>query len=130
MRRLLLAACLFLLAAAPPVEQHIDGSVPMFCRDSTGVFQPFQRADFSRLQEGFQRQFGWTHSLRSTSGRMGVLTFAADPRGRGGERITYDVTPYNGGIALLHMHVRLRGVTEDVSGTSMCGRTFGIVNAG
>ena len=44
------------------------------------------------------------------------------------ETIIYDIQPYNSGIALLHMHVRLKGKQEDLSGTEMCFRTFGIVN--
>ena len=108
--------------------QNIDGAVPVFCRDSTGTYQPMQRTTYARLQEGFVSQFGWRHLLQSTSNSAGVLGFAPDPETKSRERIYYDVEPYSGGIALLHMHVRLRGKAEDLSGTPMCMRTFGIVN--
>lgn len=108
--------------------QTINGDVPVFCLDSTGTYQPLLRTNYARLQESFVRQLGWRHLLQSTSNTIGVLTFAPEKSIRSHERISYDVEPFEGGIALLHMHVRLRGKAEDLSGTEMCGQTFIIVN--
>ncbi len=116
-------------AVEAETTQNISGAVPMFCRDSTGTDQPFVRTDYARLQDSFVRQFGWRSSLRSVSQTLGVLVFSPDGSVRAPEKIYYDVEPYNGGILLLHMHVRLKGVTENLSGTEMCGRTFVIVNS-
>lgn len=107
---------------------QIDSSVPTFCRDASGAFQPFQRTDYGRLQNSFKRQFGWGHMLRGTSSRMGTLEFGTDEGVRPRERIYYDVQPYNGGIALLHMHVRMNGKVEDLTASKMCWQTFAIVN--
>ena len=130
MRLNLVVLSLLPLAAYSAVAQplQVAGSVPLFCRDASGTFQPFQRTDFGRLQESFQRQFGWKHTLRSTSSRMGVLEFGTDEGVTPRERIYYDVQVHNGGIALLHMHVRLHGKVEDLTGTKMCWQTFSIVN--
>ena len=113
---------------AADVVQDIDGSVPLFCRDSTNKFQPIQRTNYDRLAESFVRQFGWQHSLHSTSSTLGYLVFSQTGDKTAPETISYDVQPYDGGIALLHMHVRLQGKHEDLSGTEMCWRTFAIVN--
>lgn len=121
---LTLTAC----AANAQTKQNIDGSALLFCLDSTGVYQPFQRTNYKRLQDSFVRQFGWGHSLVSTSNSLGLLEFAPERQIKSNERIVYDVEPYNGGIALLHMHVRLQGINEDLSGNEMCFRTFGLVN--
>lgn len=107
---------------------EVASSVPTFCRDASGTFQPLQRTDYGRLQESFQRQFGWRHTLHGTSPSMGVLEFGTDEGARPRERIYYDVQPYNGGIALLHMHIRMRGKVEDLTGSKMCWQTFAIVN--
>ncbi len=115
-------------AEAADTVQNIDGSVPMFCRDSTGVFQPFARTNYDRLSKAFVRQFGWQHSLHSTSPTLGYLVFSQTGARSASETITYDIQPHGGGIALLHMHVRLKGKIEDLSGTDMCWRTFGIVS--
>ena len=66
--------------------------------------------------------------LRGTSLRMGILEFGTDEGVRPRERIYYDVQPYNGGIALLHMHVRMNGKVEDLTASKMCWQTFAIVN--
>ena len=126
-----LATTLLLTLAAPSTTAQtieVASSVPIFCRDASGTFQPFQRTDYGRLQESFQRQFGWGHALHGTSPRMGVLEFGTDEGAWPRERIYYDVQVYNGGIALLHMHVRMRGKVEDITGSKMCGQTFAIVN--
>jgi hypothetical protein len=113
---------------AEETTQKIAGAAPLFCRDSTGVHQPVVRTDYSRLQEGFIRQFGWRSSLRSTSSTMGYLLFSQNGQPNDLETIVYDVEPHNGGISLLHMHVRMKGVTEDLSGNDMCWKTFAIIN--
>ena len=118
----------FATASARAQLMQIDSSVPIFCRDASGTFQPFQRTDYGRLQESFKRQFGWGHTLRGTSPTMGVLEFGTDEGVRPRERIYYNIQPYNGGIALLHMHVRINGKVEDLTGSKMCLQTFGIVN--
>ena len=123
----------FLLIYASPVasqgmSQDIADSVPMYCRDSTAKFQPIVRTDYGKLKEEFIRQFGYRSSLYSTSATLGALIFSVDGSPKKIERIYYGVMPYNDGIALLHMHVRLNGVTEDLSGTEMCWRTFSIIN--
>jgi hypothetical protein len=115
-------------ARAADVVQNIDDSVPIFCRDGTGAFQPFVRTNYDRLSESFTRQFGWQHSLRSVSPTLGYLVFSETGERTAPETIIYDVQPYSGGIALLHMHVRLKGKKENLSGTEMCFRTFAIVN--
>lgn len=109
-------------------EQHIDSSVPIFCKDSKQVYQPIQRTSYKRLQQAFVKQFGYRHSLKSTSASAGVLVFSAHPKTNAGEKIYYDVEPHNGGIALLHLHVRLNSISEDLSGNDMCWKTFSIVN--
>lgn len=101
----------------------------LFCRDSTGVYQPFVRTNFARLKQEFIRQFGWRSMLRATSSSLGLLQFSQNGQSGDPETITYDIEPHDGGMSLLHMHVRLRGVTEDLSGNKMCWRTFAIVNA-
>lgn len=133
--RRIAAACLAFSAALPTASAQprgaaldVNGSVPLFCRDSSNTFQPFVGTNYGRLQEAFIRQFGWRHELRSISPSVGVLTFSADHRNPNAERIYYDVQVYNGGIALLHMHVRLRGTREDLTASRMCFQTFGIVN--
>lgn len=134
MSRMLRQASTAVLLLALPMEavraqpMQIASSVPVFCRDASGTFQPFQRTDYGRLQESFRRQFGWRHTLRGTSARMGVLEFGTDEGIQPRERIYYDVQPYNGGIALLHMHVRMSGKVEDLTGSKMCWQTFAIVN--
>jgi hypothetical protein len=115
-------------AVAADTVQHIDGSVPMLCRDSTGTDQPLVRTDYSRLQEEFVRVFGWRSSLHSTSESLGYLVFSVNGQPNAPEKIVYDVEPKNGEILLLHMHVRLKGITKDLSGTEMCGETWSIVN--
>jgi uncharacterized membrane protein YccF (DUF307 family) len=108
--------------------QQIDGSVPMFCRDDKDVYQPIARTNYSRLKNGFARQFGYQSSLVSTSDTLGVLTFSSDGTIQAPEKIFFDVEPHNGGIALLHMHARLVGISEDLSGTEMCWKVFSIIN--
>lgn len=122
------ALLLALTATTRAQPMQIASSVPVFCRDASGTYQPFLRTDYGRLQESFQRQFGWGHTLRGTSARMGVLEFGTDEGVRPRERIYYDVQPYDGGIALLHMHVRMSGKVEDLTGSRMCWQTFAIVN--
>lgn len=113
-------------ASSQPFDLPSDVSI--FCRDGSGKFQPMLRTDYSRLQNSFIRQFGWRHTLNRLSDTLGVLDFSEDDAGANREHIYYDVQGYQGGIALLHMHVRLRGKRENVSGNEMCWRTFAIVN--
>jgi hypothetical protein len=127
MRAIYLASVIAMVSIMPAYAD-IDGSVPMFCRDSTNVAQPFERTNYSRLTSAFVRQFGWEHSLQQTSETLGVLIFSNTGDTTAPEFIGYDVQPNNGGIELLHMHVRLQGKREDLSGNDMCWRTFGIVN--
>ena len=108
--------------------QTIDGNVPMFCLDSAGVFQRLVRTTYGNMQEGFARQFQWGHSLRTPSNTQGILEFSAGGATPGRERIYYEVQPYNGGIALLRMHVRFQGKVENPVGTKMCGMTVLITN--
>jgi hypothetical protein len=130
MKKLILASALLSLAvtsaAAEPTLQPIQPSddVPLYCRDSTGTVQPLLRTNYARLRASFVRQFGWHDAaLLATTPSLGTLTFSQDD-----ERIFYDVEVYNGGIALLHMHVRLGGLSQNLSGTEMCWKTFAIVN--
>lgn len=109
-------------------NQNISGSVPIYCLDSTGNYQPMQRTNYSKLQKAFVTQFGFKHSLQSTGDSTGELNFSSSGKHSAAERFFYDVRPYDDGIALLHMHVRLKGVSDDLSGTEMCWRTFSIVN--
>lgn len=131
-RPALLVAALVVTACGPAwadeTIQQIDGSVPMFCRDTKGTFQPFVRTNYARLSESFTRQFGWQHKLYSVSSTLGSLVFSETGDKSESETIAYDVEPYNGGIALLHMHTHLKGKVENLSGTEMCWRTFAIVN--
>ena len=115
----------FATASARAQFMQIDSSVPIFCRDASGAFQPFQRTDYGRLQESFKRQFGWSHTLRGTSPTMGMLEFGTDVGVRPRERIYYDIEPY---MAALHMHVPINGKVEDLTGSKMCWQTFGILN--
>ena len=116
------------IANAADVVQNIDGAIPIFCRDNSGIFQPFDRTDLNRLTQSYVRQFGWKHSLHSTSTTLGYLVFSDTGEKTKPETIIYDVEPHAGGIALLHMHVNIGGKKEILSGTAMCWRTFSIVN--
>ena len=113
----------------PAQTQHIDGTVPIFCRDSDDVYQPIVRTNYARLQNSYLRQFGWESSLTTTSNRLGRLVFSSNGTEEAAETISYIVEPHAGGIALLHMKVRLDGVSEDLSGSEMCWKTWGIINA-
>ena len=56
---------------------------------------------------------GWKYSLHSVSPTLGYLVFSETGERTAPETIIYDVQPYSGGIALLHMHVRLKGKKEN-----------------
>lgn len=107
---------------------NVAGSVPLFCLDDGGVYQPFERTNLDRLKSSFDRQFGWQGTLYATSKSKGYLVFSQSGETNSTERILYDVAVRNEGIALIKMHVRLTGKVEDLSGSSMCWQTFAIVN--
>ena len=56
------------------------------------------------------------NSLHSVSPTLGYLVFSETGERTAPETIIYDVQPYSGGIALLHMHVRLKGKKENLVG--------------
>lgn len=114
--------------AGAATRQNIDGAVPMFCLDDHDTYQPLVRTDYARVRQAYTREFGWEHGLFSTTPTLGRLVFSQNGKTTDPETITYDVEPHDGGIALLHMHVRLGSTREDLSVTAMCWRTFGIVN--
>lgn len=119
---------------APRSETVISlpDNTPIYCRDSTQQFQPMLRTSYSDIVNSFVRQFGWQASLTMTSPTLGILLFASGEASNDGERIYYDVEPHEGplgpGLGLLHMHVRLDGIHEDLSANEMCWKTFDIVN--
>lgn len=116
------------VTSSPLETLDVSESVPIFCRDDTGTFQPLVRTNYGRLKESFLRQFSWIGSLSESTSTIGYLVFSQDGTSEAPETITYVVQPYDGGIALLHMRVRLEGLSEDLSGTSACSMTFGIIN--
>lgn len=105
----------------------IPDTLPMYCLASNGDYQPIRQTDLGRLKAALKRQFRFTATLTSTGARSGVLRFRGGVRGQ--ETITYDVAPYDDGIALLAMRTRLRGVTANAAGDDMCWRTFSFVYA-
>jgi hypothetical protein len=119
-----------LLLAAAVAAQAIPGNVPIYCLDKVGVYQPVVRTDYARLQAAFRRQFNFTPTLTQRGPTSGSLVFRGGAKGA--ETITYAVVPHAGargtGVALVSMQVRLRGVSQNLSGDEMCWHTFGIVN--
>ena len=117
-------------AGAPTnkLNLNLDDSLPLFCRDSMHIFQPFQRTNLGRLRESFIRQFGWNSKFIPSSQSLGVLLFSVEGNSSAKESIKFDIEPHDNGVALLHMHVRLDGITEDLSGSEMCWKVFDIVN--
>ena len=114
---------IFVLAAATIT---FPDATPLFCRDSSGAFQPVQRGDYGTLKRAFRQQFAFSATLIAGEDAHGRLIF----RGgfKGGETISYGVLARDGGVALTEMHVRLRGATEDLVGNDMCWRTFAILD--
>lgn len=121
-----LSGLLVVASSAAAQQLSISDTVPIYCRDDSGEYQPFVRTNYGRLKLAFERQFGFEHTLQSTSPTQGRMYF------RGGKQdsevIYYVVEVHRNGIALLHMRVLLEGATENLTGTEMCWRTFGIVN--
>jgi len=83
-------------------------------------------ADLGRLEAGMLQQLGLRGSIGVTGELTGLLTFHESARPT--ETITYSIRREDDGIALFSMRVRLKGVTQDLRGDSMCWRTFAIIN--
>jgi hypothetical protein len=113
-------------SAAAQQTMDIDPGVPMFCRDSSGEYQPFVRTNLGRMKESFRQQLGFGSTLVARSPSTGTLTFRGGEKNA--ERITYTVEVHEGGIALVDMKVRLSGASEDLTGSKMCWQTWSIVN--
>ena len=123
----LLCTCLSLCAVPAAAQQKvdIDPTVPMYCRDSSGNYQPIVRTSLGRLQSAFKQQFNFTSSLVTRTPSTGTLTFRG---GKNAETIIYTVEVHQGGIALLEMKTRLGGASENLTGSKMCWQTWSIIN--
>lgn len=97
----------------------VSDATELFCLDSTGVHQPFNRTDVGRLRSAFTKYM----ELKPSVGTDSTFVFSD-----GSQTVTYKVEPHDSGVSLLSMEVRLDGVKEDVAGNDMCWKTFNIVN--
>lgn len=111
-----------------------EPSPPLFCKDSKGVFQPFQRTDLARLDAAFQRVYGWSRfDLPGGTEKDGtpyrVIAYAKDHDSIGTESILFALRDYNDGLALLLSLAKFPGKSpQTTEGTDMCWAAFGIVN--
>lgn len=114
-----------LLAPTSVAADTLDPGLPLFCLDSTNKFEPFVNADYGALLTAMREQFRFKGTLNEATPTDGTLVFHGGEGGR--ETISYKLSTYDDGLALLSMHVRLKGVTEDLKGNDMCFRTMSLL---
>lgn len=104
-----------------------DDAVPLYCLDSAGKAQLVKYFNSATMGAAFSDKFGLVGKVVNDGAGRGRMIFSEDGTATAANRITYDISSYQDGLLLRRMHVRLKGIHDDLAGNAMCFKTMSLV---